>query len=88
MKANKSFWEHDVLVSVSGANNTVLTFIGGHFAANKNIKIIYESVFSTVTTLRFNKVIYKWYSGDKEYSYYDLKTQSDEDPFYGLKIQL
>lgn len=77
--AAREMWEHDIEVSVSGKGYTILTFTGGTFAANANIKSTQETLNQTFHDLRFKQARYKWYSGDDEYTYFDLKTKTDSE---------
>ena len=78
--ANKLLWENDIDVKISGGNKyTTLIFTGGVFASNKNIKDMQTELSEILTELRFKRTIYKWYKGQEDYTYYDLKTKKDED---------
>lgn len=77
--AKEKMWENDIEVSVGGTGNSTLTFVGGAFAANKNIKASQEAISDGLTALRFKRVNYKWYSGADEYDYYSMKTKGDSE---------
>ena len=68
-KLKNELWEHNVEVEVSGKT---ITFIGGMFANNANIKKFQESAASTLTILGFKQVRYKWIKHADEYQYFDL----------------
>jgi hypothetical protein len=74
-------WEHDIDVNVSGTNNSVLTFTGGIFAANKNIKDVQQMIWDQMEMLRFKRVNYKWYKYDDEYTYYNVESAKDAEVF-------
>ena len=67
-------WENDIEVQFGG---TTITFIGGYFAANANIKETQESVSEMLTLLKFKQVNYRWYKGADEFTYYKLESSSD-----------
>lgn len=77
--ARNLLWESDVDVSISGNNYTTLTFTGGIFAANKNIKDSQNELSEMLHILRFKKSIYKWYKYDDSYTYYTLYQGKDSD---------
>lgn len=62
-------WEDDIKVK---GNGKTITFIGGVFAANRNIKDFEDKIEDTLKKLGFKRVIYKWVDADVEYTYYDL----------------
>lgn len=74
--ADRLMWESDI--DVVGSNKTI-TFIGGIFVSNKNIKVFHDQVSDVLTIFRFTKVQYKWYKGVDEFSYYTLHSASDEE---------
>ena len=72
-------WEENIKVEVSGKGNTTITFIGGTFANNKNIKETQEALNDTFEMFRFKQVRYKWYKYDDEYQYYTVRSLGDKD---------
>lgn len=74
--ADRMLWEEDI--DVVGSGKTI-TFIGGTFASNKNIKDFHEQLSEALSQYRFKQVRYKWYKGDDEYTYYTLHSLDDED---------
>jgi hypothetical protein len=77
--AAERVWEENVYVKVSGQKKDVITFTGGMFAANKNIKAVQTELSDRLNLLRFKQVRYKWYDGDEEYTYYDIKSKKDSE---------
>lgn len=75
-------WENNVDVSVSGRS---ITFTGALFASHKNIETIETSAEPILKDLRFNRVNYKWYEYDDNYTYYDLDTPADTAIIDNLK---
>jgi hypothetical protein len=73
----QALWENDIEVEISGKRNTVLTFTGGMFAANRNIRETQQTLSEVLNLLRFKRVNYKWYEYDDEYTYYDLENAYD-----------
>lgn len=70
----KMLWEQDIDVVYGG---TTLTFVGGYFAANANIKSTQETFSDILTLLRFKQVNYKWMKYADEFTYYDLESPPD-----------
>jgi hypothetical protein len=64
-------WEDNIYVELSNDSKTI-TFIGGIFASNKNIKEWQENVQQGLKDLGFSQVRYKWFKRADEYTYYDL----------------
>lgn len=75
----KTLWEHDIDVNVSGQSYSTIEFIGGMFAANKNIKETHATLMEMLETLRFDRANYKWYEYDSNYTYYKIDSHSDGD---------
>lgn len=72
-------WEHDVYVNPSGSRNVYLNFVGGLFAANKNIKDFQEQLQDAPTLFRFKQTRYRWYKDADEYTYYTTYEGKDSD---------
>lgn len=70
-------WEHDCDVNLGGNRNTTIEFVAVAFAANKNIKDSYETLYEQMKMFRFKRVQYKWSKYDDEYTYYTMKTPDD-----------
>lgn len=64
-------WEENIYVETSNGGTTI-TFIGGIFASNKNIKKWQEESGETLAEMGFKQVRYKWIKHTDEYTYYDL----------------
>ena len=72
-------WENNIEVSSSGTGHKYITFTGGVFANNKNIKDFHNEISNVLRSFRFSKVYYKWYKGAEEYSSGDLYEGNDSD---------
>jgi hypothetical protein len=72
-------WKQDIKVSLTGAGKTTLNITGALFAANKNIEDFHLSVASMLKSFHFKRVAYRWYTGQDEYTYYDLSPKADND---------
>lgn len=68
-KLDKALWEHNIDVEVSGKT---ITFIGGTFAKNANIKQFHKNAAGTLSILGFKQVRYKWIKHTDEYQYFNL----------------
>ena len=75
----KIMWEHDIDVIASGSEYNYLNFIGGIFAANKNIKDFQEQLKDVPAMFRFSQTRYRWYKGEDEYTYYSTYEGTDTD---------
>lgn len=73
--SKKLLWEHNIDVSGSG---TSITYTAGLFANNANIKAYHEELRSILYDLRFQRVNYKWYKYDDEYTYYTMHAPKDD----------
>ena len=73
-------WENDIDAKALGKSNDILELTGGLFATNRGKKQIQESLYESLLRLRFKKVIYKWYKGQNDFSYY--KVDSDPDSYF------
>jgi hypothetical protein len=71
-------WEHDCDVNLGGSKNTTIEFVATAFAANKNIKNSYETLYEQMKMFRFKRVQYKWSKYDDEYTYYTMPTPADD----------
>jgi len=74
---DKTLWEDDIDVAISGSNKTTLTLTGGTFASNANIKEYQTTLYEIFTLLRFQRIQYKWYEYDEKYTYYTLEVAND-----------
>lgn len=72
-------WEHDIDV-YSSDGGKVMNLTAGIFASNGNIKSTEEIIEENMKLFRFKQVRYRWYKGDDEFTYYDLKPLKDTDP--------
>lgn len=75
---NKLMWEHDIEVSIS-SNNSEINFTGGVFAANRNKKEFQENIHSVLKQFRFKKANYRWFSGDRKNTYWNVYSGKDSD---------
>lgn len=64
-------WENDINVYDADGGKTIW-FVGGTFAANRNIKLFHEKIEKTLKQLGFKRACYKWIEHSKEYTYYDF----------------
>lgn len=75
----EKLWENDIEVKIIGSTNRTLQFTGGLFAANKNIQDTQSALHEVLSFLRFKQIQYKWYSGDDEYTYYNIESPKDSE---------
>lgn len=76
---DKKLWESDVDVEVGGDRATRITFIGGMFAANRNIAQAQQTMEPLMKRLRFKQSRYKWIPSAEQWTYYDMKPPADSD---------
>jgi hypothetical protein len=74
---DKEMWEYNMDVVIGGTSNKSITFTAGMFANNANIKEIHGTLQEALTLFRFNRANYKWYKYDDEYTYFNIKSESD-----------
>lgn len=75
---NKILWENNIEVKVYGAYNGTIELIGGIFASNKSIKEVHSKIYDMLKLLRFDRVNYKWYKYDDEYTYFTIDSKKDD----------
>ncbi|WP_185288312.1 hypothetical protein [Chryseobacterium lactis] len=75
----EKLWENDINVKILGSDNKKLQFTAGYFASNKNIQQTQTTLQDMLLNLRFKQTQYKWYSGDDEYTYYNLQSANDSE---------
>jgi hypothetical protein len=76
---DKSLFRNNVDVEVSGST---IIYTGGLFASNANIEDGYTAAYVMLTKYRFKKAIFKWYKGQDDYTYYNVKSPKDSDVIY------
>lgn len=75
----KNLWVENIEVEVFGNNSKTIQFTSGIFANNKNKQETQNTLSEILNLLRFNRVNYKWYKYDDEYTYYELNTLKDNE---------
>lgn len=75
----KLLWEQDMSAKTFGDSFRTVEFVGGAFAANRNIKAFNDSLWETFVILRFKQVRYKWYAEADEYTRYSVESPDDGD---------
>lgn len=73
-------WESDIDVFVNGTGKKYINFVGGVFATNKNKKDFQTKLQEVLKMLRFNQARYRWYKGEREYTYYTIFEGKDSEP--------
>jgi hypothetical protein len=74
-----TMWENDIEVGISGKGNTMISLVGGYFAANRNIKSSQEALVDMLYGLRFKRTTYQWFEEQEDYTYYDIESSSDSE---------
>ncbi|MGH1398018.1 MAG: hypothetical protein ACRBCT_02275 [Alphaproteobacteria bacterium] len=77
--ARKLVWENDMSVRTYGNGFRTIEYVGGTFAANRNIKEFLIQVHAAHTLYRFKQIRFKWFKGASEYTYFNLDTPKDRD---------
>ena len=73
-------WESDIDVSVNGTGKKYINFAGAVFATNKNKKDFQIKLQEVLEMFRFNQARYRWYKGEREYTYYTIFEGKDSEP--------
>lgn len=58
--ARSALWENDITAKTKGRDFKTIEFVGGMFAANRNIAAFQEQISPTLNRLRFEKSQYRW----------------------------
>ena len=77
--AKNLMWEHDITVSCVGKGSRILSFTGGTFAANKNKQDFQKKIKDVLKQFRFKQTRYRWFKGQDEYTYYEIKHKKDSE---------
>lgn len=75
--ARNALWEHDLSAKTFGTGFRTIEFVGGTFAANRNIKEFQTNISDVLHKLRFKQSRYKWYKEADEYTYYNINSNDD-----------
>lgn len=75
----QKLWEQNIETQVLGNKNKTIQFTGGYFANNSNKMQTQETLQEALRMFRFNRVNYKWYKYDDEYTYYEIDSPSDSE---------
>lgn len=73
----KELWKADVTVQIFGPRDTTIEFVGGDFAAHRNIQTAQEAIQPLLVKLRFRKAQYKWVPSAEETWAYKLDSPPD-----------
>lgn len=73
----KVLWEYDMSARTIGSGFNTIEFVGGAFAANRNIKQFQLNIIDTLHLLRFKQSRYKWFKEADEYTYYSIESADD-----------
>ena len=76
---DKNLWEFDIDARSFGKNRKTIEFVGGIFAANRNIKEFHILWRETFQNLRFEQIRYKWFDEASEYTYFDINPPADNE---------
>jgi hypothetical protein len=79
--AGEKVWRSNLEVEVLGGNNSTIQLTGGILANNGNKEDMMKAMSEMVNKLRFKKVNMKWYQYDDEFTYYELETPKDTEPY-------
>ena len=68
--------------TVSGNRNTIITITSSKYIMPNNIENAQKELYMVFKNLRFKQARYRWSAEYSEYTYYDLNTTPDDEPFY------
>lgn len=74
----KELWEADGKARTIGTGFRTVEFIAAIFAANRNIKSTFETMYPSLMKLRFTQARFRWFDGASEYTYYTLTPPPDD----------
>ena len=74
--ANK-MWDYNIDIYTKWGYNSTLELVWAYFASNKNKKDILNMLYPKLKELRFDRVNFKWYKYDDEYTYWEIDSLSD-----------
>ncbi|MBK6932475.1 MAG: hypothetical protein IPH12_17095 [Saprospirales bacterium] len=72
-------WRDDIEIRNFGVGYDKIEFIGGTFAANRNIEAFQNELHLAFADMRFKRIQYKWYKGADEYTYFSVSSKSDSE---------
>lgn len=78
-RAGNKLWEEDIYVTIGGGRSEIITFTGGKFAANKNIKAAFDAIKNDLEKYRFKQARFRWFKGQEDYTYYKIESHTDTD---------
>lgn len=73
-------WEHNIDAFAKGEAYGTLELVGATFANNANIKTFQLELQDMLKLLRFDRVNYKWYEYDSDYTYFTIDSLLDSEP--------
>lgn len=76
---NAIMWEHNINIRVYGTSNNTIELTGALFANNKNVKDTQTEIQEMLKLLRFDRINYKWYKYDDDYTYFNLESSGDNE---------
>jgi len=75
----QQLWEADGKAKTIGQGFRTVEFVAAAFAANRNIKSTFETLYPSLMRMRFTRAQFKWFDQADEVQYYTLKPPSDDD---------
>jgi hypothetical protein len=78
------FWEHDIDARTIGSGYRTVEFVGGLFAANRNIKNFQQNrdLRMVLHRMRFKRANYKWIPSARKFTYFEIESYDDGDIVY------
>jgi len=74
---SQGLWMADSKARTFGERFTTVEFVSPSFVTNANIAKAHLAIHAALVRMRFKRAQYKWYSGQDEYSYYDIDSPTD-----------
>jgi hypothetical protein len=73
----KKTWIDDITVTTTGKRFDTMEFVGGTFAANRNIAKAQEAMLPVLTRLRFKHIDYRWTDSAPRSAGYTINSPAD-----------
>lgn len=74
---DRKMWEHNIDVYSKWSYNWTIEFVWWTFVNNKNKLDFYMTIKDMLVLLRFDRVNFKWYEYDDEYTYWTIDSNAD-----------
>lgn len=74
----RKLWVNDIEATTKGGRYSTIEFVGGRFAAHRDIEEAQTGVEAGLKRLRFNRSQYKWIPSEGEFTFYPIDSPADD----------